>query len=1117
MIDQGDIQRDDPAPSGVADATDDMRISLQYAPVVGIGASAGGLEAVRQFLAHVPAASGLAFVVIIHRAPQHASNLAALLQRSTPMPVTQVTESVGVVPDHVYVIPPAQQLTIADHQIRLHEPEHTRGRRFPIDRFFHTLAETHGQRAAGVVLSGTGDDGALGLKRIKECGGVTLAQDPGDAEHDDMPRNATATGLVDIVAPAALLPAKLLAYWRHDSALDLPIGASGKHGADVVAEILALLRAQTGHDVASYTRSHLQRGIGRRMQLRGVESLPAYLALLRAEDGEVQALLRNLLIGVTHFFRDSAAFAALKKQVVPRLFAGKQAGEQLRVWVAGCATGEEAYSVAMLLCEYADQLGAPPDIRVFATDPDPEAIAIARNRRYSRSIAADVSPRRLHRYFSLEQGYYEVSKALRGVVRFATHSLLRDPPFAHLDLIACRNVLIYLNREAQEQILDRFHFALRPEGYLFLGMSESADGPLGLFAPLDKQHRIFVPLPVTRKIRPAYAAHPDSQGDESAPAPSAPIQAPPVPAPPLRQWLLDMYGPPSVLVNAAYQIVNLSRNAGQFLRLAERAPPYNLLDVVPPALQPDLCAALDQAAQSGQRSDARSVPVAIDSITRLITIHVRPVADPALARGHLLVFFDEVGAAEEVEPSTHQLVEALLRAKDHLAATVEESGALTRELKTTNEELQMINAELRLTAEELERANIMLRAEMAERTRAEQELTVRARQQTAIAQLGLRALPMHIDLDTLLTEAVALVARTLDVEYCKVLELLPDGTALRMCAGVGWKEGTVGHAIVSAGGDSQAGYTLLTGGPVIVEDLRAETRFHGPPLLLDHGVVSGMSVIIYNHHGPFGVLGAHTTKQRVFTVDDQHFLQAIANVLAAAISRQRSEAARQQLLQRFDVAQEDERRRIARELHDQLGQYLTALTLNLKTLGAAAPLPPDAARHLRQLQSIAENLSREVHHLALELRPTALDDLGLLAALHNYVDDWSAQANVRVDLHSSGLDRARLPAQLETSIYRVVQEALTNVLRHAAARRVSLILERRSDQVQIVVEDDGCGFDAETLLNRTYAEQRLGLLGMQERAALVGGTLTIESSPGHGATIILRAPLPREAEGGRHV
>src|SRR3954468_3853884 len=450
--------------------------------VVGLGASAGGIAPLQQFFGDMDPESGLAFVVVMHLSPDHESNLASILQTRTSMPVTQVNEAVKVRPNHVYVIPPNHQLSFEDSTLHLLPPQQPAGRRVTIDLFFRTLAQAYGQRAVCVILSGTDSAGVIGLKHIRAQGGLTIVQDPNEAECDSMPATAISTGMVDWVLPVAEMSGKLLEFVENENRMRLPpeildaepdakeqeapggeTVSDETHSSEdeeAIVKVLADVRAQTGHDFQHYKRATVLRRIARRLQVNSLETIPQYLGFLRTHPSESRALLQDLLIGVTHFFRDHEAFAAIEAHV-PQLFAGKKKDDEIRVWVAGCATGEEAYSIAMLLCEYAQRFDTPPNVQVFASDVDEEAIADARDGLYPSMIEADVSPERLRAFFVRDHGRYRVRKEIREKVLFAAHNVLRDPPFSRCDLVSCRNLLIYLNAEAQKTVFDTFHFALR--------------------------------------------------------------------------------------------------------------------------------------------------------------------------------------------------------------------------------------------------------------------------------------------------------------------------------------------------------------------------------------------------------------------------------------------------------------------------------------------------------------------------------------------------------------------------------------------------------------------------------------------------------------------------------
>jgi len=471
-------------------------------PVVGIGASAGGIKALQAFFDAMPPDTGMAFVVVVHLSPRHESSLAEVLQPHTSMRVTQVMRTVAIEADHVYVIPPNRRLMMTGGHLRIEEfPGHDG--RAAIDVFFRSLAMAHRQNAIAIVLSGSGSDGAVGLKRIKEHGGVTLVQVPSEAEYDSMPRAAQAAGIVDFSLPVAEMPDKLVALWRNLRSIALPMPEApsvprdeAQRMEEALSGVLALLKARTGHDFNDYKRATIVRRLERRLQVNQLPDLPRYRDFLERHPSETRALLKDLLISVTNFFRDKEVFDKLGQDILPNLLADKALQDHVRAWVPACATGEEAYSIAMLVTECAERLGAAPAVQIFATDIDEEALQAARVGFYPESIALDVSETRLRRFFVRESGGYRVHSAIREMVMFAPHNVLRDPPFSRIDLVTCRNLLIYLNREVQTRVLDIFHFALRPRGYLVLGSSESVDDRSESFAPVDKVHRIFQAQPV---------------------------------------------------------------------------------------------------------------------------------------------------------------------------------------------------------------------------------------------------------------------------------------------------------------------------------------------------------------------------------------------------------------------------------------------------------------------------------------------------------------------------------------------------------------------------------------------------------------------------------------------
>ncbi|HEY0171970.1 MAG TPA: CheR family methyltransferase, partial [Pyrinomonadaceae bacterium] len=714
--------------------------------VVGLGASAGGIRALKEFFEHAPERSGMAYVVILHLSPDHDSQLAEVLQQSTPMPVAQVTEQVRIEPDHVYVIPPNQSLTLRDGSLVLSEVTGVEVRRAPVDIFFRTLAESHGANAACVVLSGTGANGSMGLKHVKERGGVAVVQEPGEAEYDDMPRHSIATGLVDYVLPVAEMPARLVAYRDSLGRVVNDVADEGERARrdhaewEALAAVLAQLRLRTGHDFTNYKHGTVLRRISRRVGVTQVPDLPAYAHYIRENPRETRALLKDLLISVTNFFRDPKAFEMLEAAVIPRLFENKGEGGHVRVWVPGCATGEEAYSVAMLLAEYAETLPASPTIQVFASDIDEEAVQTARAGFYTLNDVADVSPERLRHFFSKTRDGYRVRRELREVVLFAKHDLLKDPPFLHLDLVSCRNLLIYLNASGQAKAMNIFHFAMNPGGYLFLGGSETVGDHSDIFVAADKQSHIFqarlvAPRPGSHELPrlPPRPAGPEQTQAEAARHGRAQERLSHLD---LHRRLLELYAPPSVLVNTEHEIVHLSESAGRFLQIPGGEPTYNLLTVARPELRLELRGALFHSAQHRANVEVPGLSVRIGERTETVNLLVRPVVgEDDTARGFFLVIFEPTpetaadGAEDKVlravEPVARRLAEEVSHLRAQLRTHTEQYEVQHEELRASNEELQAINEELRSTAEELETSKEELQSSNEELTTINQELKVK--------------------------------------------------------------------------------------------------------------------------------------------------------------------------------------------------------------------------------------------------------------------------------------------------------------------------------------------------------------------------------------------------------
>ncbi|HXW72025.1 MAG TPA: chemotaxis protein CheB [Methylocella sp.] len=680
--------------------------------VVGVGASAGGVRALQNFFSALPENPGAAFVVVVHLDPQSPSDLSAILATRTKMPVLQVRDTEKLAANHVYVIAPGSRLRLTDTDISAAEFDEPRGQRAPIDLFFRSLAEQHGDGFA-IILTGAGSDGTTGVKEVKESGGIILVQDPSEAEYPSMPRNAIATGLADFVLPVEDLAKNLVELIRNKDNV-LPAGEP-EFDEELVRRVLAHVRVRTGHDFLKYKRSTILRRLARRMQVTRIDDLGRYYEFLREDADEAQALVGDLLISVTTFFRDNEAFDVLKSNVIPRLFEIKDTTDTLRVWVPGCATGEEAYSLAILLLEELGRSHTRPTLQIFGTDLDARALTIAREGRYPATIETDVSEERLRRFFTRDGEYYHVKRELRDVIVFAVHDVLKDPPFSRIDLLSCRNVLIYLDRDVQHQLITTFHYALNPRGFLLLGSAETADTPPGFFRIIDRKARIYESTAVSGEKVPllprllgtptgisGVAARLAEQRGRTTVSEAA-----------LHRQVLENIAPPSILVDRAHRVVHLSDHAGRYLQPSGGTLSGDVVELTRRELRLELRAALHRAFESRQPTLSLPMLVQFNGAPHRVHLQVKPVnhdgeADP---RNALIMFIEGEpveealgGTAEESvsDDRIRRLSDELQATQARLRTTLEESEAANEELRAANEELQSINEEYRSTSEELE-------------------------------------------------------------------------------------------------------------------------------------------------------------------------------------------------------------------------------------------------------------------------------------------------------------------------------------------------------------------------------------------------------------------------------
>ena len=755
-------------------------------PIVGIGASAGGLEALEQFLKHVPAGSGMAIVIVQHLDPTHKGIMPELLQRSTGMKVIQVKDRTRVKPDCVYVIPPNKEMSILHGVLHLLDPTEPRGLRLPIDFFLRSLAQDQQERSIGVILSGMGSDGTLGLRAIKEHAGVVLVQKPATAKFEGMPRSAIDAGLADIVAPVDELPSTILTYLKRTPLIARAEDAAEDKTRSALEKAVILLRSHTGHDFSLYKRNTLFRRIERRMGIHQIVKMPAYVRYLQENSQELDLLFKELLIGVTNFFRDPGAWETLLDEAIPPLLAHRVPGHALRAWVPGCSTGEEAYTLAMVFMEAVERTkpGGNRALQIFATDLDRDAINKARQAFFPENIAADVSPVRLKRFFTREGRGYRVRKEIREMVIFAPQNLIMDPPFTKLDLLSCRNLLIYLTAEVQKKLIPLFHYSLTPGGILFLGSAETIGGGTNLFAPLNSKARIYHRMETAMSLEPvefptAFSVS-ATAGPETRPAPKPPASFQSL----ADRLVLQRYTPPAVLANDKGDIFYISGRTGKYLEPAAGKANWNLFAMAREGLRYELAAAFQKALRQKETVTLRHLTVETNGGEQRVDMTVEQLDDPGPLHGLVMIVFTDVPtpvaalAPTRQEAKPHSRHPRWVELEQELQRVRAESRTTHEEMQTSQEELRSANEEMQSTNEELQSTNEELTTSKEEMQSLNEELqTVNAELQAKVdeysrASNDMKNLLDNTDIATLFLDN-ELKVRRFTPQATKIIKLIP--------------------------------------------------------------------------------------------------------------------------------------------------------------------------------------------------------------------------------------------------------------------------------------------------------------------------------------------------------
>jgi len=1105
----------------------DCSPSSPWPPIVGIGASAGGLDALTRLIARLPADTGLAYVVVQHLDPKHESILAELLGRAGAVPVVQAHEGVKVEPDHAYVIPPNTTMTVTDGHLRLAGRSKTRGPHLPIDAFLCSLANVHGSGAVGVILSGAGSDGARGIEAIKAEGGITIAQDPASAGYPSMPDSAIATGYIDFVLEPEAIADRLTKIGRYVAAHALAADSAprpSESDTDELNKILVILRNRTGVDFREYRRGTVQRRILRRMLLHRQDTHTEYLAHLRSDPHELDALYTDLLIGVTSFFRDPDVFVALQRDVLPAMMAAHAPETPVRVWVAGCSGGEEAYSVAIALVEFLGDAARDTPIQIFATDLSEASITRARSGLYPEGIAATMSAERLQRFFVKEDGGYRIAKVVRDLCVFSRQNLLRDPPFSHLDLITCRNVLIYLEPAAQQRVFPVFHYALEPSGFLLLGSAESAGAASELFSPFDKRRKIFRPRPASNRLldvelsiaaptvkapqRPRVALVASPSGDE--------VQAE------ADRLLLARYAPGGVVVNEQLEILRFRGRTSGFLEHAPGAASLDLLKLVRPDLVTPLRAAIRTARAEGQPAAEEGITIHDGEVTRRASLEVIPFRTPSSDKRYFVVTFEHEPSAPFAAPRLHapanvdgskkekgnlkELREQLAALKRYAQSIIEEQEATNEELRAASEEVQSSNEELQSTNEELETTKEEIQSVNEELSTVNEELRHRNR-----------------ELNTLSSDLANVLASTL-------IPIVIVGNDLRL------RRFTPAADRVMKLIPSDVGRPL--------EDVRL--RLQIPDLArritttIETLAVTEQEVQDDDGHWWALTIRPYQTIDRKVDGAVLVFADVDATKRYGEQMAQAAEARRQLLVTSETARLDADRARTAAESANRTKSgFLANMSHDLRTplnaiagytdlleLGIRGPVTEtqrsdfgrikQSTRHLLALINDILNFVK-VEEGHVDLRVVDVQVAGVLAEL---VDMMGSQFRARSIALEVG-DCAGVVRSDPERLRQILLNLLTNALKFTnPGGRVTVACSARDDMVTITVADTGIGIEADALerifepfvqLSRTLTSGEvsgvgLGLAISRDLARRMGGDLNVDSVLGEGSIFSLRLP-----------
>jgi len=1169
------------------------------------------LEAVSELLRYIPEKTGLAFVLVQHLDPSHRSNLTEILSRITPIPVEEVCDGTVVEPDHAYVIPPNKGLYIETGTLHL-APRHPHEvPNLPVDQFLCSLAADRQHRSIGVILSGTASDGVEGCKVIKEAGGITFAQTEASAKYSGMPQSAVDAGCVDFVLSPKEIAEKLVQIGTHPYVSnDAGDEEPGVYDAGLNA-VLDIISAQMGIDFSQYKPTTLQRRIQRRMALHKFSDVKDYVRYVKETPKEAEDLYRDILITVTNFFRDPDAFESLTKNVFVPLFAERDLRSDLRIWVPGCATGEEAYSIAIALTEYLSQMTHKTSamaVHIFATDVNEASLAKARLGVYSQAIVKDLTPDRLHRFFAKHDGMFHVHKSIREMCVFAKQNVAKDPPFSNLDLISCRNLLIYFGDALQMRVIPTFHYALRPGGYLILGGSETLGKFADQFAVVDKKHRIYQ----KKKDSPRLLTYFMNAGVTSpeVTASTSRLHAQSSTQSLERQFdraLLETFGPSSIVVTEQMEIVHLRGNTSDYLQPPSGQPSFNLNKMARDGLLLDLRTAMQRAKKLGRVAKRENVEIQSDRGPIRVDIEVHPFTPPGSRERYYIISFHDASSpnrkwrrpavrtqsrSKGPQSGNTRLRQELAHAKEQLRALIEDHEATLEEYRSSNEEALSSNEELQSLNEEMETAKEELQSTNEELRTVNEELQNRNTELFS-ANDDLSNLFLNVSIPIIMVSN-DLTIRRFTPQAQPLLNLVPEDVGRRLSElqtnlrsvnlpeiarevissvnpqedEIQAKDGTwylmrvrtyktKGHHIAGAvlafqdidllkrSLDESRSYTATliesaresilildsdlrvinannsfykkflvepvgTEGRLVYELGGGQWNIPGLRSLLEDILPTHSRIDDFEVRTDFPQIGHKVMLLNARRIESQMGKGVILLAIEDVTELKLSEEAIRELSKRLLNIEDEQRRRIARDLHDVTGQKVAALSLNVRLLAKQIP-NAGSNRTVTETLELADQITSEIRGLSYLLHPPMLDELGLVPALREYIEGVSERTGLRIEL-SVQEEFPQLTDDIAITIFRIIQECLTNIHRHSGSSEVKIAVTHNGKEIELRVADTGHGLkyeaDDSEPANNPKRKIGVGIAGMRERVKHLGGTLEVLSG-GKGTTVIAHIPIPQ--------